>query len=139
MRFQPSLSGTLSLAGNQFAFTGVEPLVIHGLPDFEVIAPDDPTELTLDAIAVDDLQLENLSLQLVTIDGVVSWTQETKLSISDALEPQYLGSGVRPNGSGDPIVRSGAIALDGTTLVVGGQLNGAAYGVAYVFEWNGNS
>ncbi|MFV2067152.1 MAG: hypothetical protein ACC645_09250 [Pirellulales bacterium] len=82
-------AGSLDLAGNQFEFTGVEPVVVHGLPDFSVVTTDHPADLAIESIAVNDLQLTNLSLQLVTIDGVVSWTQEFELT-----HRRRLGTGV---------------------------------------------
>jgi hypothetical protein len=132
-------AGIVSLAGNQFSFTGVEPVVVHGLPDFTVVTPDVKANLAVESIAVDDLKLPNLSLQLVTIDGVISWTQETKLTVPDALEPLYLGSAVTLDAVGNPVVQAGSIAMDGDTLVVGGQLDGAGYGVVYVYDWDGSN
>ena len=37
------------------------------------------------------------------------------------------------------MVQAGSIAMDGNTMVIGGQLDGEDYGVAYVYEWNGSS
>src|SRR5205807_1649112 len=38
-----------------------------------------------------------------------------------------------------PIVQANAMAIDGNTLVLGGQLDGTDYGVAYVYQWDGTA
>ena len=58
-------------------------------------------------------------LQVVTIDGVVSWTQDTKYSINDKLEPTQIGT---------------AMAVSGNTLVVGSKLRNFTHGAVYVHE-----
>ena len=73
-------AGILNVLSNQFQFKGVEPLVVHGLVDFQVTTTDAAAVLEVSSISVNDLELANLVLQVVTIDGVVSWTQEAKLS-----------------------------------------------------------
>jgi hypothetical protein len=136
-RYRPSSTepnaGVMNLLGNRLAFTGVEPVVVHGLPDFQVVAPDEAADLTLDSIAVADLNLKNLTLQVVTIDGVVSWTQEDKLTIVNASEPQHLSAKIHANGT-----TSSAMAVSGNTMVVGAELTNAPYGVVFVYDWNGS-
>ncbi len=121
-------SGTIELAGNHFEFTNVEPLVVHGLPDFAIIHSDEAAVLDLDSVAVADLELKNLVLHVVTVDGVVSWTPPIvgdKLNIVDvqALEPKHIG---------------GAIASSGNTLIIGAELDGASCGAVLVYEWINN-
>ena len=117
-----SQTGRLTIGGNAFRFTGVEPLVVHGLPDLRIITPDDPADLQLDSLRVADLELPNLVLKVVTVDGVVSWTPQDKLEITDALEPKNVGK---------------AMSMSGNTLAVAADLDGASYGVVYIYEWIG--
>ena len=117
-------AGRVDVRGNLFDFTGVEPLVVHGLSDFDVVTPDDDADLAIDSINVLDLELENLVLHVVTVDGAISWTQQAKLTVPDALEVKQVGR---------------AVAMSGNTLVVGAALDGASYGVVYVYTWNGST
>jgi hypothetical protein len=123
-------AGTMTLGGNTFTFTGVEPLVIHGLPDFEVVTPtQDAALLNLESVAVSDLDLSSLVLQVVTVDGVVSWTQQHKFKIVDALEPENVGKAMAVSEFTD---------TDGKTvtiLAVAADLVGASYGTVYIYEW----
>src|SRR5690606_37289288 len=57
----------------------------------------------------------------VTIDGVVTWTQQAKLVTPDALETKHAGT---------------VSAISGNTLVVGAELDGSSRGVVYVYEWD---
>jgi len=124
--YHPSTSedqaGSLNVGGNTFTFSGVEPLVVHGLPDFQVITPaDQAAHLTLDSVSVNELELSNLALKIVTVDGVVSWTQQDKFEIVDALEPLHVAK---------------ATAASGDILAVAADLDGATYGTVYIYEWN---
>ena len=78
-------AGTLQIAGNQFELIEVEPVVVHGLPDFQVVTTDDVADLDVESVDIDTLDLSTLKLQLVSIDGVISWTQEQKLTAPRAL------------------------------------------------------
>ena len=40
--------------------------------------------------------------------------------------------------TGTAVVAGNAMAMDGGTLVVGAQLDGASYGMVLVYDWNGN-
>ncbi|MFN5466550.1 MAG: hypothetical protein ACK5AM_00370, partial [Pirellulaceae bacterium] len=129
-------SGDISLAGNSFSFTNVEPLVVHGLPDFRVEAKEGQAILDVNSLPVEDLNLSSLTLQMVTIDGVVSWTSRgNKLDLAgfNAREPRHVGQ---------------SMAVSGNTLVVGAELitqglsdvpDVIGYGAVYVYEWNGTS
>ncbi len=50
--YQPSSSvpggGTVMVSGNVLTFSGVEPLIVHGLPDFKMLTPDLAAALTID-------------------------------------------------------------------------------------------
>ena len=116
----------MNVEGNVFDFTGVEPLVVHGLSDFHMITPDDPADLAVDTVNVADLNLTNLVLHTLTIDGVVTWTQQAKLVTPDALETKHTGI-------------SSAMSSDGNTLVVGAELQGSSSGVVYVYTWDNTS
>ncbi|MCK4660888.1 MAG: FG-GAP repeat protein, partial [Phycisphaerae bacterium] len=114
-------AGTVALRGNTFDFSGVEPLVVHGLPDFATVTSDDPADLVVDSINVADLNLSNLTLHVVTVDGVISWTQQPEFILEEASEPQHVGS---------------AIAISGDTMVAGAQLVSEEYGAVFVYQWN---
>ncbi|MEO1617598.1 MAG: PKD domain-containing protein, partial [Planctomycetota bacterium] len=118
-------AGQVDLAGNRFEFLEVEPLVVHGLADFHVIHPEQAAVLDLESIAVEDLQLRNLELHVLTVDGVVSWNPlggDLNLLDVPTNDPKHLGQATDTNGN---------------TLVVGSSLDGAEYGAAYVYDWNG--
>jgi hypothetical protein len=125
--YTPSTSvaraGELLVGGNHFSFTGVEPLVVHGLNAFTVATSDDPALLAIDSIDVADLNLPNLVLHVVTIDGVTSWTQQAKLVTPEVADSKHTGK---------------AVAISGNTLVVGSEIERSASGVVYVYVWNGS-
>ena len=122
-----TVADSLTIAGNLFMFTGVEPLVVHGLPDFQVVTPDQSADLMLDSVAVADLQLPNLVLKTVTVDGVISWTEQTAFTISSPQEPLLVGK---------------VLAISGDTLAVAADLEGhdpddvSFRGVVYIYEWD---
>ncbi|MCA9179632.1 MAG: hypothetical protein KDB14_34490 [Planctomycetales bacterium] len=115
-------SGEIRLGGSLFAFSGVEPLVVHGLPDFQVDAPDLVADVELSARAVSDLELNNLVLTVRTVEGVVNWRVQEKFEILDAPEPTHLGK---------------VLASSGDYLAVGADLTNSSYGAVYVYHWNG--
>ena len=126
--FEPSASvayaGQILLHGNAFAFTNVGPMVVDGLTDFSVVAPDAPANLAVGTINVADLGLSSITLHVLTVNGVVAWTQQTQLVVPDALDTRMYGQ---------------AVAMSGTTLVVGAQLTDASEGTVYVYTWDAGS
>ena len=114
-------AGQVVVGGNRFDFSGVEPLVVHGLADFDVAMPDGAAELTVDSIAVSDLNLTNLVLHTLTVDGVVTWTRQTSLVQPQAFETKFAGQ---------------AVASTATTLVVGAARENQPSGVVTVYGWN---
>ena len=116
-------SGQVQVAGNSFGFSGVEPLIVHGLSNFNVITPDAAADLAVDSVTVASLNLNNLVLHTITVDGVVTWTSKIDLLTPSALETKHAGN---------------VTALSGNTLVVGAELQGANSGVVYVYTWNGS-
>ncbi|MDB5862130.1 MAG: repeat-containing protein, partial [Ramlibacter sp.] len=118
-------AGLVAVAGNQFNFTGVEPLVVHGLSDFRVLTPDDAAaNLAIDSVNVADLNLTSLVLHAVTVEGVVSWTQQPALEPAGRSETKHSGQ---------------AVALSGNTMVVGADVDGSSSGVVFVYTWNGSA
>ncbi|MFV2065642.1 MAG: hypothetical protein ACC645_01580, partial [Pirellulales bacterium] len=115
-------AGNVSVGGSSIDFSGVEPLVVHGLPDFQLIGTDDAADFVVNSVNVADLNLSSLILHVVTLDGAVTWTPETKLIIDDASRPKHVG-------------QSMAISDDGGTLVVGADLQNVAYGVVFIYKW----
>jgi len=116
-------AGTVTVQGFTLDFTGVEPVIVHGLPDFQVVTPDDPADLAVDMIELPPASVPDLVLHVLTIDGVISWQQKGELRFTkDALlSTKHAGR---------------AIAISGNTLVVGADLADAAHGVVYVYTWS---
>src|SRR5205085_3387960 len=97
-------AGVVNVAGNTFTFTGVEPLVFHGLASFNVNMPvTAPADLAVDSLHVADLNLTNLVLHTVTVDGVVSWTESRTLSLANSA-PDTKHAGQASAISGDTLV-----------------------------------
>jgi Ca2+-binding RTX toxin-like protein len=114
-----SRAGTVVINGFTFTFTGLEPLIVHGLAGFSVNMPDAVSDLAIETLDLADMTLPNLVLHNVTVDGVISWRQQFKLAGINSPEPENYGQ---------------ALAYDGKTLVVGANRVGQATGVAFVYE-----
>jgi len=99
-------SGSVSVSGSSFAFTGVEPLVVNGFSDLEMIGAENITDLAIESIPVDDMDLTNLVLHVLLVDGVISWRQQVKLDGIGAKETNAFGQ---------------ALSWDNNTLVVGAR------------------
>ena len=127
-QFTPSATaanaGVITVGGNTFTFTGVGPMIIDGLPDFQVITPDSPADITVGTIAVADLNLTDITLHVLTVNGVVAWTQQSKLEVPDALDTLNYGQ---------------SVAMSGNTLVVGSKLTDQLLGTVFVYTWNGSA
>jgi len=123
-------AGRVVVQGNVFDFTGVEPLVVHGLSDFQMVTPDQAAALTIDSVAVADMNLESLVLHVLTVDGQITWSQQTKVDILDipaglrAKETEQMGR---------------AVAMSGDTLVVGAARQELTVGAVYVYTWSGGA
>ncbi|MFO1065866.1 MAG: FG-GAP repeat protein [Pirellulales bacterium] len=127
--FSPSSSqpgtGNLTIANMQFAFTGVEPVIVHGLPNLAVRTADaDQANLEVGSTSVSNMELSSVTLHTLVIDGVVSWTQEAKLSIDPVAPTKQFGQ---------------ATAQDGNFLVVGSKVKDRAAGRVTLYEWTGSS
>ena len=116
-------SGEVVVGGNVFDFSGTEPLIVHGLAGFVVTTPDAAADLAVDSVNVADLNLTNLVLHTLTVDGVVTWTSKTNLFTPTAVDTRHAGN---------------VSAISGNTLVVGAELVNATTGVVYVYAWNGS-
>ena len=117
-------AGVININNNLFNFSGIEPLVIQGMATFKVITPDAPATLAIETIDVADMNLADLVLHVVTVDGVVTWRQQFKLAGLAAPETTAFGQ---------------SIAMNDTTLVVGAARSGAASGVVYIFIRSGDT
>src|SRR5262249_34989689 len=89
--------------------------------------------LTVDAAQVQGLNLDRVVLHTVTVDGVVTWNQETKLETPVAYDTRHMGK---------------TSAISGDTLVVGGEFQSSPdrnieglfdEGIYYVGGISGNS
>ncbi len=112
--------------GNTFTFTGLEPLIVHGLASFEVAMPDALSDLAIETLDLADLSLTNLVLHSVTVDGVISWRQQVKLAGVNSPEPKSYGQAI-------------ALSQDGDTLVVGADRTGETSGVVFVYSRSGTT
>ena len=133
--YQPDSSvpgaGTVTVSGNSLAFRGVEPLIVHGLPDFEMLTPDLVAALTIDSAQLADVARQQLQLHTLTVEGQVTWTQKTQFNTpSPALDPRQVGRAI-------------AVSDDGQTMVVGAKAKpvGSADtpnptdGMVLVYQW----
>jgi hypothetical protein len=120
-------SGVVNVAGNAFSFTGVEPLVVHGLARFDILNPADAVaDLDVDAIAVADLDLSSLVLHSVSVDGVVAWNAATDVNLDSVPDLRHTGQAV-------------ALSADGLTMAVGAELEGSAWGEVRLYAWSGSA
>ncbi len=136
--YQPSSTvpgaGTVTVLGNTLAFSGVEPLVVHGLPDFKMLAADQAAVLTIDSAQLANVTREQVQLHTLTVDGQVTWTQKKQFTFDNpALDPRNVGRAI-------------AVSDDGLTMVVGaratsgGATAGALTdGLVLVYHWNGTA
>jgi hypothetical protein len=101
--------GVFTVAGNTFNFRGIEPLIVHGLPDFEMVTPDQAAALVIDSETLADTVKQQLQLHTLTVEGQVTWTQRRQFDIDRAvMDPRSLG-------------RTIAVSDDGLTMVVGAK------------------
>ena len=132
--YQPSSTlpggGTVTVSGNTLAFSGVEPLIVHGLPDFKMLTPNSAATLTIDSEQLANTTRQALQLHTLTVEGQVTWTQKKQfVPETPALDPRELGRAI-------------AISSDGTTMVVGAKAKvpGSAAGnltdgMVLVYKW----
>ena len=119
-----SRAGQVLINSNLFNFTGIEPLVIQGMASFNVITPDAPANLAVETINVKDMNLSDLVLHVVTVDGVITWRQQVILTGLAAPETTSFGQ---------------SMAMNDSTLVVGAARVGALSGVVYVYTRSGET
>ncbi len=99
--------GTVTISGNSLAFSGVEPLIVHGLPDFKMLTPDLAADLIIDSAQLADVARQQLQLHTLTVEGQVTWTQKKQFVLENpALDPRQLGRAI-------------AVSDDGLTMIVG--------------------
>jgi hypothetical protein len=127
--------GVVTLAGNAFHFRGIEPLIVHGLPDFRMETPDQAAALIIDSADLADSFKQQLQLHTLTVEGQVTWTQKRQFDIErPAMDPRSLGRAI-------------AVSDDGLTMVVGAKatpLGSASVGelsdgMVFVYQWNGSA
>lgn len=127
--------GVLTIAGNAFNFRGIEPLIVHGLPNFQMVTPDQAAALVIDSETLADSVKQQLQLHTLTVEGQVTWTQRRQFNIDRAvMDPRSLG-------------RTIAVSDDGLTMVVGAKATpigsatagGFTDGIVLVYQWNGSA
>ncbi|MBS0263399.1 MAG: hypothetical protein JSS02_15765, partial [Planctomycetes bacterium] len=125
--------GEIQIGGTSITFSGVEPLVVHGLPDFKMQNADQAAVLTLDSAQLAATSKDTLQLHTLTVDGQVTWTQKKQFTLDNpALDPRTVG-------------RSIAVSSDGLTMVVGAKATAGGAttgnlsdGMVLVYSWNGS-
>ena len=138
-RYNPSSTlpggGAITVSGNTFQFRGIEPLIVHGLPDFQMLTPDKAAALVIDSTNLADTFKQQLQLHTLTIEGQVTWTQKRQFDVDrTVMDPRSLGRAI-------------AISDDGLTMVVGAKatpigsavLDQLTDGMVIVYGWNGNA
>nr|MBC8240041.1 FG-GAP repeat protein [Alphaproteobacteria bacterium] len=99
-------AGRVTINGNTFDFSGVEPVVVNGFGSFEMVGAENISDYAIESIAVDDMDLTTLVLHVLMVDGVISWRQQVKLEGIDAKETTNYGQ---------------ALSWDGNTLAIGAR------------------
>ena len=97
-------AGRVTVGGNTFDFSGVEPLVVNGPGGFQLIGSESISDIAIETVDIADMDLTTLVLHVLLVDGVISWRQQVKLDGVGAKDTNSFGQ---------------ALAWDGNTLVVG--------------------
>ncbi|MCU0709161.1 MAG: FG-GAP repeat protein, partial [Pirellula sp.] len=127
--------GQILFAGPTITFSGIEPLIVHGLPDFRMETPDAAATLSIDSQDLEDSIQQQVQLHSLTIEGQVTWTQRRQFNlVRPTLDPRSVG-------------RVMAVSDDGLTMIVGAKASpsGSATsgnlvdGLVLVYQWNGNA
>jgi hypothetical protein len=63
-------AGTVTVFGNALTFRGVEPAIVHGLPDFQMLTPNRNAALTIDSAPLANVSREQLQLHTLTVEFV---------------------------------------------------------------------
>ena len=124
--------GKVTVYGNEIAFSGVEPLIVHGFPHFEMRTPNLAAALVIDGTQLANVSRQQLQLHTLTVEGQVTWTQQKQFTLErPALDPRMVGRAI-------------AVSDDGLTMVVGakatagGQTGNLTDGMVLVYQWNGS-
>ena len=126
--------GTVTISGNTLTFLDIEPLIVHGLPDFSMLNPDIAVALVIESAQLANVTRGELQLHSLIVDGQVTWTQKKLFTLpTPALDVREVGQSV-------------AVSADGQTLVVGtgataggADAGNLADGFVIVYEWNGSA
>jgi len=117
-------AGLVNAGGNQITFTGVEPLVLHGMASVDTITPENPDDVVVESIDLADLDIKNLVLHVLVVDGVQTWRQQAKL--------EGLGMALTKN-------FGHALAVAGDRLAVGSLGNPSASGIVNIYSRSGTN
>ena len=125
-------AGVVNVNNNVFTFGNTQTLIVHGLNQLMDVTPSGAaSDLNVDSQAVASLNLPNLILHQVTVQGVVTWTQQQTITPQPAQQALHLG-------------KVSALSADGNTLVLGADLKDPSsdistldsYGAVFVYTWN---
>ncbi|MBV5304948.1 MAG: hypothetical protein JZU70_12255, partial [Chlorobium sp.] len=97
-------AGRVTVNGNTFDFSGLEPLIVTGLGAFQLTGSDALSDVAIETIDISTMKLTTLVLHVLLVDGVISWRQQVKLDGVGAKDTNSFGQ---------------SLAWDGNTLVVG--------------------
>jgi hypothetical protein len=125
-------AGLVNVNNDLFTFGNTQKLIVHGLSQLTDVTPSNASaDLNVNSTAVANLNLPNLVLHQVTVQGVVTWTQQQTSTPQPAQQALHLG-------------KVSAMSADGNTLVVGADLKDPSsnistldtYGAVFVYTWN---
>jgi len=125
-------AGFVNVNSDLFTFGSTQTLIVHGLKQLADITPSGTAaDLNVNSQTVASLNLPNLILHQVTVQGVVTWTQQQTSTPPAAPQALHLG-------------KVSALDAAGTILVVGADLKDPSsasttldsYGPVFVYTWD---
>ncbi len=125
-------AGVVNVNNDLFTFGNTQTLIVHGLGQLMDVTPSNASaDLNVNSQTVASLNLPNLILHQVTVQGVVTWTQRQSSAPPPAQQALHLG-------------KVSALSPDGTILVVGADLKDPSsdinaldsYGAVFVYTWD---
>ena len=128
-------AGTVNVNNDVFTFYNSQTLIVQGLSQLQDNTPSNATAaLNVDSTTLASLNLPDLVLHQVTVQGVVTWTAQQTSAPPPAQQALHLG-------------KVSAMSADGNTLVLGADLKAPSssisdldsYGAVFVYNWDGTT